>query len=178
MVEPVSPTLVSRRYWRRWDRHLPPPPPENREGHYDGLPPSYSIFWILRMRILGIPDQQYEATYTRSVASCCRFVTPSYRITFHTHDNACDAGQILTCKVPYHYYSRDMQIVAAIFRGETPTRPDDPRVTDNRWGFIQRCWSPFRIIVHRPSSEEIVAFSALELSTLERVCHGFGTIWR
>ncbi|KAF8548432.1 kinase-like protein [Imleria badia] len=71
--------------------------------------------------------------------------------------------QILSGKVPYHYYSRDMQIVAAIFKGETTTRPDNPRVTDNRWGFIQRCWSSFRNVVQRPSSEEVVAFSTDEL---------------
>ena len=169
IVELVSPTLVSRRYWR-WDRHLPPPPPENREGHYDGQPPSYLIFWILRTRRLNMPDQQYEATYTPSVALCCRFVASPYHITFHTHDNACDSEQILTGKVPYHYYFRDMQIVAAIFGGETPARPDDPRVTDRRWRFIQRCWSHSKIIVHRPSSEEIVAYSTRELSTLGARC--------
>lgn len=56
-----------------------------------------------------------------------------------------------------------MQIVAAIFRGETPTRPDESSVTDHRWGFIQRCWSPFRVVVQRPSGEEIVAFSRDDL---------------
>jgi hypothetical protein len=30
---------------------LPPPPPENREGHYDRQPPSCLIFWILSIRI-------------------------------------------------------------------------------------------------------------------------------
>ncbi|KAF8550643.1 kinase-like protein [Imleria badia] len=62
--------------------------------------------------------------------------------------------QILSGKIPYHYYSRDMQIIAAISRGVTPTRPDNPHVTDRRWGFIQRCWSPFRVqnVVRRPST--------------------------
>ena len=137
---------------------MPLPPPENQEGHYDGLPPSCLIFWILRMQTPSIPGQQYEATCTPSVALCCRFVASPYRITFHPNDNAYDAEQILSGKIPYHYYSRDVQIIAAIFRGETPARPDDPRITDHRWGIIQRCWSPFRIVVERPSSEEIVAF--------------------
>ena len=88
----------------------------------------------------------------------CGVVVSHY---FSHSDNACYAEQILSGKVPYHYYSRDMQIVAAIFRGETPARPDDPRVTDRRWGFIQRCWS-----IQRPSSDEIVEFSTWELSIL------------
>ena len=57
-----------------------------------------------------------------------------------------------------------MRILGAIFRGETPARPNDPRVTDHQWGFIRQCWSPFRIIVQRPSSEEIVAFSTDDLA--------------
>ncbi|KAF8550663.1 kinase-like protein, partial [Imleria badia] len=48
--------------------------------------------------------------------------------------------QILSGKIPYHYYPLDIRIVAAIFNEETPMRPDNPRVTDRRWGFIQRCW--------------------------------------
>ena len=74
------------------------------------------------------------------------------------------AEQILSGKVPYHHYSRDAQIIATLFRGETPARPDDPRITDRRWNFMQRCWSSFRDIVQRPSSEEIVAFSTDDLS--------------
>ncbi|KAH0833897.1 kinase-like domain-containing protein [Lanmaoa asiatica] len=62
--------------------------------------------------------------------------------TLMTH--TCDSEQILSGKVPYYYYLRDVQVVAAIVRGETPTQPDDPRVTENRWRFIQRCWSPVR----------------------------------
>ena len=81
-----------------------------------------------------------------------------------THNNACDPEQVLSGKVPYHYYSRDMQVIAAIFRGETPTRPDNPRVTDPRWEVIQRCWSPFRNVVQRPCSEDIVAFSTDDLA--------------
>ena len=142
---------------------MPQPPPENREGHYDGRPPSCLVFWIMRKRRLSISDQQYEATYTPLVALCCRFVASPYCITFHTLDNACDAEQILSGKVPYHYYSHDMRVLGAIFSRETPVRPNDPRITDRRWGFIQRCWSPFKIIVQRPSSEEIVAFSTDDL---------------
>ena len=108
-------------------------------------------------------DQQYGVTYTPLVALCCRFVVSPYCITFHTNDNTCDAEQILSGKIPYHHYSRDSQVIGAIFRGETPTRSDDPHVTDCRWEFIRRCWSPYRIIVQRPSSEEIVAFSTDDL---------------
>ena len=67
---------------------MPPPPPENREGHYDGQLPSCLIFWILRMRRYSIPDQQHEATYTPSVALCYRFVASPYCIIFHSNDNA------------------------------------------------------------------------------------------
>ena len=56
-----------------------------------------------------------------------------YCNTFHTNDDTYDAEQILSGKIPYHHYPRDAQVIGAIFRGETPPRPDDPRVTDCRW---------------------------------------------
>ncbi|KAF8129314.1 kinase-like domain-containing protein [Boletus edulis] len=49
--------------------------------------------------------------------------------------------QILSGKVPYHYYMREMQVMHAISRGMTPTRPSSLLVTERRWMFIQRCWS-------------------------------------
>lgn len=81
-------------------------------------------------------------------------------ISHHTADDTCDAEQIMSGKVPYHYYCREGQIIAAIFRGETPTRPDIPHVTDHRWEFIRRCWSPFKSVARRPSSDESVAFAS------------------
>ena len=70
----VSVTLVSRRYWAKSDRHSPPLPPENREVHYDGQPPSCLILWITEIRSLSILDQQYKATYIPLVVLCCRSV--------------------------------------------------------------------------------------------------------
>jgi len=71
--------------------------------------------------------------------------------------------QILSGKIPYHYYPRDVQVVKAISKGETSQWPIDSRVTEPRWIFIQRCWSPFSMVYRRPSSDEIVAFSKDDL---------------
>lgn len=139
---------------------MPPLPLENREGHCDGQLPSCSILWITEMRRLSTPDQQRRAMYTPLVVLCSRFVALLSRII---SIDTCYVKQILSGKVPYHYYSRDIQIVAAIFKGETPTRPDNPHVTDHRWEFIQRCWVSIKNVVLRPSGEEIVAFSTDEL---------------
>ncbi|KAF9230860.1 kinase-like protein, partial [Melanogaster broomeanus] len=49
--------------------------------------------------------------------------------------------QVLTGKIPYHYYLADPPVVLAISRGENPRRPDLTEITDRRWAFIQKCWS-------------------------------------
>ncbi|KAF9228991.1 WD40 repeat-like protein [Gyrodon lividus] len=66
--------------------------------------------------------------------------------------------QVLTGQVPYHYYSRDAQVLHAISKGETPKRPSQAWVTDRRWTFIQRCWTPVGAGEPRPSDDEIVEY--------------------
>ncbi|KAF8122546.1 kinase-like domain-containing protein [Boletus edulis] len=72
--------------------------------------------------------------------------------------------QILSGKVPYHYYTREAQVVHAVSRGMTPRRPSCALVTERRWVFIQRCWSTVEIVQSCPSSEEIVVFTEEELA--------------
>ncbi|KIJ07795.1 hypothetical protein PAXINDRAFT_139697 [Paxillus involutus ATCC 200175] len=50
--------------------------------------------------------------------------------------------QILTGKVPYHYYVRESQVLSAISKGMIPKRPGRALVTDRQWTFMQRCWMP------------------------------------
>ncbi|KIJ09989.1 hypothetical protein PAXINDRAFT_86694, partial [Paxillus involutus ATCC 200175] len=69
--------------------------------------------------------------------------------------------QILTGKVPYHYYVNDLQVMVAVSQGITPQRPSEDLVTDHQWAFMQRCWAP--INTERPSGEEIVEFARHEL---------------
>ncbi|KAF8129311.1 kinase-like domain-containing protein [Boletus edulis] len=69
--------------------------------------------------------------------------------------------QILSGKVPYHYYKREAQVLHAISKGKTPKRPSSALVTERRWMFIQRCWSAVDTL--RPLSEKIVEFTGKEL---------------
>ncbi|KAF9231038.1 hypothetical protein BU15DRAFT_56627 [Melanogaster broomeanus] len=48
--------------------------------------------------------------------------------------------QVLTGKIPYHYYLIDPLVILAISQGEDPRRPDLAVITDRRWAFIERCW--------------------------------------
>lgn len=75
-------------------------------------------------------------------------------------------GQILSGKVPYHYYPNDMQVVHAVLKGITPTRPSNALVTDCRWTFIQRCWSTVDITRRRPTCDEIADFTKNELDCI------------
>ncbi|KAF8834867.1 kinase-like protein, partial [Paxillus ammoniavirescens] len=68
--------------------------------------------------------------------------------------------QVLTGKVPYHYFSREAQVLHAISRGEIPKRPNKALVTDDQWTFIERCWFS---VDARPSDDEIVEFTRNEL---------------
>ncbi|KIJ10805.1 hypothetical protein PAXINDRAFT_85450, partial [Paxillus involutus ATCC 200175] len=68
--------------------------------------------------------------------------------------------QILSGKIPFHYYPGDAPVVLAISQGETPRRPSGAVVTDDQWSFIERCWSP---VDARPSDDEIVEFTRNEL---------------
>ncbi|KAF9238963.1 kinase-like domain-containing protein, partial [Melanogaster broomeanus] len=49
--------------------------------------------------------------------------------------------QVLTGKIPYHYYRVDVRVVLAISLGENPRRPGLAVITDRQWAFIQKCWS-------------------------------------
>ncbi|KAF8834870.1 kinase-like protein [Paxillus ammoniavirescens] len=74
--------------------------------------------------------------------------------------------QILTGKIPYHYYPRDEPVLLALSQGETPKRPSEAVVTDHRWSFIQMCWISLGAGQSRPSDEEIVEFTRNELVRL------------
>ncbi|KAF8839132.1 kinase-like protein, partial [Paxillus ammoniavirescens] len=78
--------------------------------------------------------------------------------------------QILTGKVPYYYYNRDMQVLYAISQGITPQRPSQALVTDRQWSFIQRCWAPLDAVESdpRPCDDDIVEFIRQELHETQR----------
>ncbi|KIJ07581.1 hypothetical protein PAXINDRAFT_19238 [Paxillus involutus ATCC 200175] len=69
--------------------------------------------------------------------------------------------QVLTGKIPYHYYPRDERVLFALSQGEIPKRPARTLVTDKEWSFIQWCWTPADA---RPSDEDIVEFTQNELA--------------
>ncbi|KAF8842622.1 kinase-like protein, partial [Paxillus ammoniavirescens] len=71
--------------------------------------------------------------------------------------------QVLTGKVPYHYYSREAQVSYAISKGEIPKRPSKELVTDEQWSFIELCWASIDADQSRPSSDAIVEFTRNEL---------------
>lgn len=73
-------------------------------------------------------------------------------------------GKILTGSIPYHYLTRNEQVILAIARGTRPKRPDEEMVTDHRWKFIEWCWFPTDAIKPRPSSDEIIKFTEKELA--------------
>ncbi|KAN0073841.1 Protein kinase-like domain containing protein [Tylopilus felleus] len=72
--------------------------------------------------------------------------------------------QVLTSKVPYHYYTNDAQVPIALSRGLRPARPDDPPIDDLHWEFMQRCWASQNKRAGknvRPSIEEVVDFLSI-----------------
>ncbi|KIJ06109.1 hypothetical protein PAXINDRAFT_140859 [Paxillus involutus ATCC 200175] len=71
--------------------------------------------------------------------------------------------QILTGKVPYHYFTREAQVVHAMSRGVNPKRPSQELVTDSQWTFIERCWTPVNADQSRPGDQEILEFAKQEL---------------
>ncbi|KIK90716.1 hypothetical protein PAXRUDRAFT_831453 [Paxillus rubicundulus Ve08.2h10] len=75
--------------------------------------------------------------------------------------------QILTGKVPYHYYISDGKVLSAIIQGIIPMRPNPPLVTDRQWRFIQRCWMPIDADESRPHADEIVEFARQQLDELQ-----------
>ncbi|KAF9219413.1 kinase-like protein [Gyrodon lividus] len=74
--------------------------------------------------------------------------------------------QVLTGKVPYHYYSHDEWVLVAISKGETPKRPNQALVTDRRWTFTQRRWTPVDAGRSLLSGDAIVEFTRNELVQL------------
>ncbi|KIJ09885.1 hypothetical protein PAXINDRAFT_86829, partial [Paxillus involutus ATCC 200175] len=72
--------------------------------------------------------------------------------------------QILTGKIPYHYYRRDQPVLIALSKGEIPKRPSRTLVTDKQWLFMQWCWNPLDATGSRPSDEEVVEFIKNELA--------------
>ena len=82
----------------------------------------------------------------------------------HGRSAVYDDEQGLTGKVPYHYYTREVQVVHAVSRGMTPRRPSGALVTERRWMFIQWCWSTVDPSRSRPSSDDIVYFTNEELA--------------
>ncbi|KIJ06835.1 hypothetical protein PAXINDRAFT_91426, partial [Paxillus involutus ATCC 200175] len=72
--------------------------------------------------------------------------------------------QILTGKIPYHYYPREERVLFALSQGEIPKRPSRTLVTDHQWSFMQWCWNPVDATGCRPSDEEVVEFTRNELA--------------
>ncbi|KAG1853480.1 kinase-like domain-containing protein [Suillus subalutaceus] len=64
----------------------------------------------------------------------------------------CIMLQVLSGKVPYHYFQRDAQVFFAISTGVTPLRPDSSCVNDTQWSVIQQCWLAPQ---QRPSMEKL-----------------------
>ena len=73
-------------------------------------------------------------------------------------------GKTLTGNIPYHYLLRYMDVIFAVVKGTRPRRPDGMMVTDRRWKFIERCWSPTDAPRPRPSSDEIAEFTWMEFA--------------
>jgi len=69
--------------------------------------------------------------------------------------------QILSGVIPYHKLSNN-QVIVAIMRGEKPSRPEELRISDQHWGFIQRCWLPFEERLFRPSADDACDFLRYE----------------
>ena len=59
--------------------------------------------------------------------------------------------------MPYHYFTRDEQVILAISKGERPKRPSSSSVvTDDQWSFMMQCWS--FVVTERPRDLDMVAF--------------------
>ena len=91
--------------------------------------------------------------------SCAHFVMTWPII--HSNDE-----KILTGSIPYHYLSRDEQVLVAILQGKPPRRPDEVAVTERRWKFVEWCWSPAKGTRPRPCSDEIVRFTKQDLARI------------
>ncbi|KAJ8587863.1 kinase-like protein [Rhizopogon salebrosus TDB-379] len=52
----------------------------------------------------------------------------------------CIILQVLSGKIPYHYFQRDTQVFFAISTGVKPVRPDTSCINDAQWDVVQQCW--------------------------------------
>ncbi|KAG9317971.1 kinase-like domain-containing protein [Chiua virens] len=79
--------------------------------------------------------------------------------------------QVLTGKIPYHYYKNDAQVLIALSRGLRPARPEEPNIDDVHWEFMQRCWanqSKWSSKNARPSIEDVVGFLSIARTRCSR----------
>ncbi|KAG1845175.1 kinase-like domain-containing protein [Suillus subluteus] len=66
----------------------------------------------------------------------------------------CVMIQVLTGQLPYANVESDFRVACLKIKGEKPSRPSSPYVTDFFWSFMKRCWGdPGR----RPSAVEILS---------------------
>ncbi|KIJ09819.1 hypothetical protein PAXINDRAFT_17119 [Paxillus involutus ATCC 200175] len=73
--------------------------------------------------------------------------------------------QVCSGEVPYADLKSDAQVLLALSKGATPSRPLTPWMNDRIWHFIQRCWSTEEHGAKRPSAEEALKFIQEELSS-------------
>ncbi|KIJ07683.1 hypothetical protein PAXINDRAFT_90024, partial [Paxillus involutus ATCC 200175] len=95
-------------------------------------------------------------------------VCPSTALFFSRASIHLSDRQVLTGKVPYHYYPREARVWDAISKGIIPIRPDPPLVTARQWTFMQQCWMPVGVGEPRPHADKIVEFVRQELVDSEK----------
>ncbi|KAG9218542.1 hypothetical protein CCMSSC00406_0001344 [Pleurotus cornucopiae] len=112
-----------------------------------------------------ISDLQGVSTFTSSIGGNVRFAAPElYEVgdddirTFPTaRSDIYSLGsvilQTLTGVIPYHYMRTDGQVLIELSRGVHPRRPQDPIVTEARWGLLCACWE--RDPLRRPTLEAV-----------------------
>ncbi|KAG2339247.1 kinase-like protein, partial [Suillus weaverae] len=64
----------------------------------------------------------------------------------------CIMLQVLSGKIPYHYFQRDTQVFFAISTGVKPLHPDSSCVNEAQWSVIQQCWLAPQ---QRPTTEKL-----------------------
>ncbi|KAG1763623.1 kinase-like domain-containing protein [Suillus occidentalis] len=67
--------------------------------------------------------------------------------------------QVLSGKVPYYYIKQQMQIIVMVVNGKKPKRPEEPKIAEDHWSMIERCWSPCNV---RPTIEDLLNFIAAQ----------------
>jgi serine/threonine protein kinase len=61
--------------------------------------------------------------------------------------------QVLSGRIPYHYLPKDIDVTIHIRNHIQPQRPAEPRLFDDHWRFILRCWK--HPPTQRPSAETV-----------------------